>query len=116
MEKSLSLRIYKNEVAADRLSFIRKSFKVAEESEKVLTVEGEKESILTLYDNYLSSDADFKAAFPEYMTKEERIKYTHDKVQEIILNVGRDLCDIIARGECTEEFWKIREAYLQYMR
>lgn len=115
MNTTLTLRIYKNEIASDRLSFIRKSFKVAEESEKVLTVEGEKETILALYDCYLSSDADFKAAFPEYMTKEERIAYTQKKVQEIILNVGRDLCDIIARGECTEEFRKIREAYLQYM-
>lgn len=116
MNTTLSLHIYKNEVAADRLSFIRKSFEVVEESEKVLTVAGEKDTILSLYDNYLSTDADFKAAFPEFMTKEERIAYTQKKVQEIILNVGRDLCDIIAHGECTEEFWKIREAYLQYMR
>ena len=116
MNTTLTLRIYKNEIAADRLSFIRKSFKVFEESEKVLTVEGEKETILALYDCYLSSDADFKEAFPEYMTKEERIAYTQKKVQDIILNIGRDLCDIIAHGESTEEFRKIRDAYLQFTR
>lgn len=116
MNTTLSLRIYKNEIAADRLKFIRKSFTVAEESEKVLTVEGEKETICTLFDCYLSSDADFKAAFPEFMTKEERVKYTEDKVQEIVLAVGRGLCDIIAKGEWSEDFAKLRDAYLQYMR
>lgn len=116
MKTTLSLRIYKNEVAADRLSFIRKYFTVSSEFEKVLTVEGEKETICTLFDCYLSSDADFKAAFPEFMTKEERVKYTEDKVQEIVSAVGQGLCDIIARGEYTEDFRKIREAYLQYMR
>lgn len=116
MNTTLSLRIYKNEIAADRLKFICKSFTVAEESEKVLTIEGEKETICTLFDCYLSSDADFKAAFPEYMTKKERIAYTQNKVQEIILQVGEGLCDIIANGEYTDDFRKIREAYLQYMR
>ena len=116
MNTTLTLRIYKNEIASDRLSFIRKSFKVDEESEKVLTVEGEKDTILALYDCYLSSDADFKAAFPEFMTKEERVKYTQDKVQEIVLAVGQGLCDIIAKGEWSEDFAKLRDAYLQYMR
>lgn len=116
MNTTLSLRIYKKEVAANRLSFIRKSFTVASESENVLTVEGEKETICTLFDCYLSSDADFKAAFPAYMTKEERKAYTQKKVEEIILFVGQGLCDIIAHGEYTDDFRKIREAYLQYMR
>ena len=116
MNTTLTLRIYKDEVAADRLKFIRKSFTVAEETEKVITIEGEKETICNLLDCCLSSDADFKAAFPEFMTKEERVKYTQDKIQEIVWAVGQGLCDIIAKGEWSEDFAKLRDAYLQYMR
>ena len=116
MNTTLTLRIYKNEIASDRLSFIRKSFKVTEESEKVLTVEGEKESILTLYDNYLSNDADFKAAFPEYMTYTQRVAYT-EKMCECIKDYFRNtLCEIINNGEETPEFARLRKIYLNELR
>lgn len=114
--RTLTLRIYKNEIDATRLAFIRKSFSIYEESEKVLTVEGSKDDILKLYDNYLLSDAQFKEAYPEYMTYAERVAYT-DKMCKSIKNYFRDaLCEIIANGEETEESIRLRKLYLNELR
>ena len=114
--RTLTLRIYKNEIDATRLAFIRKNFAVFEESEQVLTVEGSKDDILKLYDNYLLSEAQFKAAYPEFMTYSERVAYT-DKMCECIKNYFRDaLCEIMANGEETEEFRRLRKLYLNELR
>ena len=114
--RTLTLRIYKNEIDATRLAFIRKSFSIYKESEKVLTVEGSKDDILKLYDNYLLSDAQFKEAYPEYMTYTERVAYT-DKMCECIKNYFRStLCEIIENGEETEEFRRMRKLYLNELR
>lgn len=113
---TLTLRIYKNEIDATRLAFIRKHFIVFEESEQVLTVEGSKDDILKLYDNYLFSDEQFKEAYPEYMTYTERVAYT-EKMCECIKNYFRStLCEIIANGEETEEFRRMRKLYLNELR
>lgn len=114
--RTLTLRIYKNEIDATRLAFIRKHFVAFEESEQVLTVEGSKDDILKLYDNYLLSDAQFKEACPEYMTYTERVAYT-EKMCECIKNYFRStLCEIIANGEETEEFRRMRKLYLNELR
>ena len=114
--KTLTFRIYKDEIDAARLAFIRKSFSIYEESEKVLTVEGSRDDILKLYDNYLLSEVQFKAAFPEYMTYTERVAYT-EKMCECIKDYFRNtLCEIIANGEETEEFNKLRKLYLNELR
>ena len=114
--RTLTLRIYKNEIDATRLAFIRKSFSISEESEQVLTVEGSKDDILKLYDSYLLNDAQFKAAYPEYMTYTERVAYT-EKMCECIKNYFRSaLYEIIANGEETEEFRRMRELYLNELR
>ena len=114
--RTLTLRIYKNEINAKRLAFIRKHFVVFEESEQVLTVEGSKDDILKLYDNYLLSDAQFKAAYPEYMTHTERVAYT-EKMCECIKTYFREtLCNIIENGEETEEFRRMRKLYLNELR
>ena len=116
MNTTLTLRIYKNEIAADRLSFIRKSFSIYEESEKVLTVEGSKDDILKLYENYLIDEAQFKAAYPEFMTYSERVVYT-DKMCKSIKDYFRDtLCEIINNGEETPEFARLRKIYLNELR
>ena len=113
---TLTLRIYKNEIDAARLAFIRKSFSIYEESEKVLTVEGSKDDILKLYDCYLLDEAQFKAAYPEYMTYAERVAYT-EKMCECIKNYFRDtLCNIADNGEETEEFSRLRKLYLNELR
>lgn len=114
--KALTLRIYKNEIDATRMAFIRKHFVVFEESEQVLTVEGSKDDILKLYDNYLLSDEQFKEAYSEYMTYTERVAYT-EKMCECIKNYFRaTLCEIIANGEETEEFKRMRKLYLNELR
>lgn len=114
--KALTLRIYKNEIDATRLAFIRKHFIVFEESEQVLTVEGSKDDILKLYDNYLLSEAQFKAVYPEYMTYTERVAYT-EKMCECIKNYFRStLCEIIDNGEETPEFARLRKIYLNELR
>ena len=113
---TLTLRIYKNEIDATRLAFIRKSFSIYEETEKFLTVEGSKDDILKLYDNYLLSDARFKAAYPEYMTYTERVVYT-EKMCECIKKYFREaLCEIITNGEETEELSRLRKIYLNELR
>ena len=110
--ETLTLRIYKDEIDANRLAFIREHFIVFEESEKVLTVEGSKDDILKLYDNYLLSDAQFKEAYPDYMTYTERVIYT-DKLCKCIKEYFRKtLCEIIAHGEETEEFKRLSKIYL----
>ena len=114
--RTLTLRIYKNEIDATRLAFIRKHFVVFEESEQVLTVEGSKDDILKLYDNYLLSDAQFKAAFPEYMTYTERVAYTEKMCESIKIYIRKTLCEIIENGEETEEFRRMRELYLNELR
>ena len=114
--ETLTFRIYKNEIDAKRLAFIRKSFSIYEESEKFLTVEGSKDDILKLYDNYLLNDAQFKAAFPEYMTYTERVAYT-EKMCECIKTYFRStLCEIINNGEETPEFARLRKIYLNELR
>ena len=114
--ETLTLRIYKDEIDANRLAFIREHFIVFKESEKVLTVEGSKDDILKLYDNYLLSDAQFKEAYPDYMTYAERVRYT-DKLCESIKEYFRTtLCEIIAHGEETEEFRRMRKLYLNELR
>ena len=116
MKATLTLRIYKNEISSDRLAFIRKTFSIYEESEKVLTVEGSKDDILKLYDCYLLDEAQFKAAFPEYMTYTERVAYT-EKMCECIKNYFRNtLCEIINNGEETPEFARLRKIYLNELR
>lgn len=114
--RTLTLRIYKNEIDAARLAFIRKSFSIYKESEKVLTVEGSKDDILKLYDNYLLSDAQFKEAYPEYMTYTERVKYTEKMCESIKNYFSATLCEIIANGEETEEFRRLRKLYLNELR
>ena len=69
--KTMTLKIYKNEIDATRLAFISKHFSRFMESPKVLIVSGSRDDILKLYNNYLRNDAQFKLAFPEYMTYEE---------------------------------------------
>ena len=114
--KTLTLRIYKNEIDAARLAFIRKSFSIYEESEKVLTVEGSKEDILKLYDCYLLDDTQFKAAYPEYMTYTERVAYTDKMCESIKVYFRKTLCEIIENGEETEEFRRLRKLYLNELR
>lgn len=114
--KTLTLRIYKNEIDATRLAFIRKSFSIYEESEKVLTVEGSKDDILKLYDNYLFSDEQFKEAYPEYMTYTERLRHTELMCESIKDYFRKALCDIIDRGEETPEFERLRQIYLNELR
>ena len=114
--RTLTLRIYKNEIDATRLAFIRKSFSIYEESEQVLTVEGSKDDILKLYDSYLLNDAQFKAVYPEYMTYTERVAYTEKMCECIKSYFRRALCEIIANGEETEEFRRMRELYLNELR
>ena len=114
--KTLTFRIYKNEIDASRLAFIRKSFSIYEETEKVLTVEGSKDDILKLYDNYLLSESQFKAAFPEYMTHAERMAYTAKMCESIKEYFREALCEIIANGEETPEFARLRKIYLNEFR
>ena len=113
---TLALRIYKNEIDSNRLNFIRRTFTVFEESEKVLSVEGSEEDIVKLYDNCLLSDERFKQAFPEYMTQAERVEYTNKKCESIRAYFRDTLCDIIANGEETEEFARFRSIYLDNLR
>ena len=110
--ETLTLRIYKDEIDANRLAFIRAHFIVFKESEKVLTVEGSKDDILKLYDNYLLEEAQFKAAFPEYMTYTERVKYTEKMCKSIKDYFRKALCEIIDNGEETEEFKRLSKIYL----
>ena len=116
MKATLTLRIYKNEIDATRLAFIRKSFSIYEESEKVLTVEGSKDDILKLYDNYLLNDAQFKEAYPEYMTYTERVAYTEKMCESIKAYFRETLCEIINNGEATPEFARLRKIYLNELR
>ena len=116
MKATLTLRIYKNEINSDRLAFIRRTFSIYEETEKVLTVEGSKDDILKLYDNYLLDEAQFKAAYPEYMTYTERVRYTEEKCESIKEYFREALCEIIANGEKTEEFNRLRKLYLNELR
>lgn len=114
--KTLTLRIYKNEIDANRLAFIRKSFAICEESENILTVEGSKDDILKLYDSYLLSEDKFKAAFPDYMTATERIKYTDKMCESIKVYFRNALCEIIDNGAETPEFARLRKIYLNELR
>ena len=110
--ETLTLRIYKDEIDANRLAFIRNHFVVFKESEKVLTVEGSKDDILKLYDSYLLNEAQFKVAFPEYMTYTERVRYTEKMCECIKEYFRKALCEIIDNGEETDEFKRLRKIYL----
>ena len=114
---TLTFRIFKNELDENRLDYIRKRYSMhIIETEKVLTVEGEKDDILKLYDNYLLSEAKFKAAFPDYMTQAERAEYTRTKVEQVKSYVQNALLEIIANGETNGEFVKLRRLYLDYLK
>ena len=113
---TLALRIYKDEISDNRLNFIRRTFTVFEESEKVLSVEGSEEDIVKLYDNCLLCDEQFKQAFPEYRTYTERIEYTREKCESIKAYFRDALCDIIANGELNTDYEGLRQLYLQYLK
>lgn len=110
--RTLTLRIYKNEIDATRLAFIRKSFSIYEESEQFLTVEGSKDDILKLYDNYLLNEAQFKEAYPDYLTYTERVKYTEKMCESIKIYLRKTICEIIDNGEETPEFERLCKIYL----
>ena len=114
--KTLTLRIYKNEIDATRMAFIRKHFIVFDDTKEFLTVEGSKDDILKLYDSYLLSDDKFKAAFPDYMTATERIKYTDKMCESIKVYFRNALCEIIDNGAETPEFARLRKIYLNELR
>ena len=114
--KTLTLRIYKNEIDAKRLAFIRQNFIVFDESEKFLTVEGSKDDILKLYDSYLLSEDKFKAAFPDYLTYTERVKYTERMCESIKIYIRKTLCEIVDNGEETPEFERLCKIYLNELR
>ena len=114
---TLTFRIYKNELDENRLNYIRNRYSThIEETEKVLTVEGEKEDILKLYENYLLSESRFKAAFPDYMTRAERIEYTREKCESIKAYFRDTLLEIIANGELNADYEALRQIYLQYLK
>ena len=114
---TLTFRIYKNELDENRLDYIRHRYSThIVETEKVLTVEGEKEDILKLYENYLLSESKFKAAFPDYMTRAERAEYTLKKVEAVKSYVQNALLEIIANGELNADFARLRQLYLQYLK
>ena len=114
---TLTFRIYKNELDANRLDYIRKRYDThIIDTPKVLEVVGEKEDILKLYDNYLLSESKFKAAFPDYMTRAERAVYTNNKVEEVKSYVQDALLDIVAKGELNAEYEMLRQIYLQYLK
>ena len=110
--RTLTLRIYKNEIDATRMAFIRKHFIVFEDTEKFLTVGGSKDDIIKLYDNYLLDDAQFKEAFPDYLTYTERVKYTEKMCESIKIYLRKTLCEIIDNGEETPEFKRLYKIYL----
>ena len=110
--KNLTLRIDKSEIDATRMAFIRKNFIVFDESEKFLTVEGSKDDILKLYDSYLLSEDKFKAAFPDYLTYTERVKYTERMCESIKIYIRKTLCEIVDNGEETPEFERLCKIYL----
>ena len=111
--KTMTIKIYKNEIDAIRLAFIREHFIVFEETEKFLTVEGSKDDILKLYDNYLLDEAQFKAAYPDFMTYAERVRYTDKLCENIKEYFKKTLCEIIDHGEETEEFKRLSKIYLR---
>ena len=114
---TLTFRIYKNELDENRLDYIRKRYQAhIAETEKVLTVEGEKEDILKLYETYLLSEARFKAAFPDYMTRAERAEYTLTKLEGVKSYVQNAILEILANGELNEDFARLRQLYLQYLK
>ena len=113
---TLTFRIYKNELDENRLDYIRKRYQAhIAETEKVLTVEGEKEDILKLYETYFLSEARFKAAFPDYMTRAERAEYTRKKVEAVKSYVQNALLEIIANGELNAEYAMLRDLYLEHL-
>ena len=114
--KTLTFRIYKDEIDANRLAFIRRYFIVFGESEKVLTVEGSKDDIIKLYDNYLLNDDKFKTAFPEFVTHQERVEFTEKKCESIKDYFRNTLCEIINNGEETPEFARLRKIYMNELR
>lgn len=110
--RTLTLRIYKNEIDATRMAFIRKHFIVVEDTEKFLTVEGSKDDILKLYDTYPLDDAQFKEAYPDYLTYTERVKYTEKMCESIKIYLRKTICEIIDNGEETSEFERLCKIYL----
>ena len=114
--KTLNLTIYKSEIDATRLAFIRKSFSIFMESPKVLTVQGDREEMEKLYSCYLLDDNRFKAVFPEFLTYAERVRYTEEKCESIKDYFRNTLCEIIANGEMTPEFERLRKIYLDELK
>ena len=114
--KAVTLRIYKDEIDATRLAYIRKHFAIFMESPKVLIVQGDSEEMEKLYSCYLLDDNRFKAVFPDYLTYTERVRYTEEKCESIRDYFRNTLCEIISNGERTDEFMKLREIYLNELK
>lgn len=107
------LRIYKNEYSERQLAYIRKHYTVVGETEKVLRIESTEDELDKVQSAMFRTDEQFKAVFPDYMTKAERELYTATKLAELRSHIADTLLDCINNGETdSEEFANVRSFYL----
>lgn len=108
-----SLRIYKNEYGVRHLNFIRKTFTVSGETEKVLTIIGEEVELEKVMSAMFLTDEQFKAIFPDFQTEKECAEWTRKQLADLKDNIAKTLCRIINDGDTNNPlFAKFRSFYL----
>lgn len=108
-----SLQVYKNEYGVRHLNFIRKTFTVSGETEKVLTIIGEEVELEKVMSAMFLTDEQFKAIFPDYQTEKECQEWTCKQLADLKDNIAKTLCHIINDGDTNNPlFAKFRSFYL----
>lgn len=108
-----SLRIYKNEYQAAHINFIKGVFEVVEESEKTLTIVGDETMLEKAQSGMFTTDEQFKAIFPEYVTIAERQAITRKELEALKDQIATTLCRCIRDGVADGVmFNKMRDFYL----
>ena len=109
----LSLRIYKNEYRGRQLNFIRKNFHVLDETETIIRVAADQETIETLMQGMFTTDEQFKALFPAYQTEKECQEWTENELARMKREIATTLCGIINDGDINNPMFAIfRSFYL----
>lgn len=120
----MTLRIYKNEYEAAFLSFIRnggiENCGLIEESEKVMTIAGNCNTLLKIQDLMFKDDETIKRYFENYMTSEDmfkRVQHMMEKqrraMQNEILN-ALNLIKMYGRSDNARDYMsKVTDLYLE---
>lgn len=107
----MTLRVYKEEYQPRQIDYLKSHFQVVSESKRILTISASEAELEKVMEAMYSGEARFKSIFPDFMTEQERINYTHEKFNACVSMMQTSLLEMINNGVCDWRFEALRQAY-----